>query len=184
MLCKHVLGCCALALVVAGCLIDDDDVCGAHQHHIKMDFLDGCVCDERAVPNQGGIGCHLCAEHEKVVGEACVCEDGYARANAGAACTLEEPSADAGASGLTEPGTSGQDMSCSASTDCAGNDATFCLTLQPPARCLVENCADKTHRCASDRECCVINVLPELAATGGLCVEKGACMAPGMVVTP
>jgi hypothetical protein len=114
MLCKYVLGCCTLALIVTGCLIDDD-VCGAHQHRIEMDFLDGCVCDERAVPNQGGIGCHLCADHEKVVGEACVCEDGYARASAGAACTLEELSDDPDAGEAAEPGTSGQDMSCSAS---------------------------------------------------------------------
>jgi hypothetical protein len=45
-------------------------------------------------------------------------------------------------------------------------------------------CSDGSNRCAEDRECCVITVLPELAATGGLCVDKGMCVAPGMVVTP
>ena len=170
-----------LVPVAAGCLIDDEDVCGSHQHRVEAAFLDGCVCDDGAAPNPGGIGCSPCGEHERVVAEACVCEVGFARAGNGP-CAPADESLDAGAD--DEPGTSGQDMSCSSSADCAGYDATFCLTLLPPTRCLVEHCADGTQRCAADRECCVITVLPELAATGGICVAQGMCMAPGMVVTP
>jgi hypothetical protein len=160
------LGCLVVLGSVVGCLVDDDDVCGAYQHRIEVEFLEGCVCDDGAVPNAGGIGCRLCGEHEKVVGDACA------------------PADESDAGPEEEPGTSGQDMACGSSADCAGFDATFCLTLLPPTRCLVEHCADGSRRCASDRECCVITIVPELAAAGGICVEQGMCTAPGMVVTP
>lgn len=171
-----------LALAAASCIVDDPP-CGKLQHRVQSGYLAGCVCDDDTVPNADGIGCHACGEHEQVKAGACACEDGYARASAGAECTPKEdmPEEDAGA---REPGTRGQDAPCQSADDCAGSDATYCLTLMPPSRCLVQGCADGSHPCAADRECCVITVLPELAATGGLCVEKDSCKAPGMVVSP
>lgn len=180
---KHVMALCVAALVAVGCLFDVDDVCGAHQRRVDEGLIEGCVCDDGAVPNKNGIDCHPCGEHELVKAEACVCEPGFARADPAADCTPMEEQADTDA-GVKPPGTRGQDMSCATSSDCAGTDATYCLTLLPPSRCLVQMCGDGSNLCAEDRECCVITVLPELAATGGLCVDKGMCMAPGMVVTP
>jgi hypothetical protein len=174
---------CVLAALATSCLIDKDDVCGAHQHHLNEGYLEGCVCDDGAVPKANGVGCRLCGQHEVVRAEACSCESGYARASTSAPCIAidDAPVDDAGTSG---PATSGQDTPCSSSADCEGLDATYCLTLQPPARCLVQGCADDPNICDSQRECCAITVLPELAATRGLCVPTGTCAAPGMVVTP
>lgn len=184
----HVVSWIALAVVATACLVDEGDECGAHQHLISRNLFEGCVCDDGAVPNDNGVGCRQCGRNEKVQAGACVCEEGFARANASAACMpREEEDVDAGATvdaGPMEPGTSGQDMACTSAADCANYHASYCLTLQPPTRCLVPNCADGTNRCASDRDCCVITILPELAATGGLCVPAGTCNAPGMVVTP
>jgi hypothetical protein len=171
-----------LTLITASCIVDDPP-CGARQHRVESGYLAGCVCDRDAVPNADGVGCHACGPHEQVKAGMCACETGYERANSAAECMAKEDMPDSD-SGAQEAGTRGQDMPCSSASECAGLDATYCLTLQPPSRCLVQGCADGTHPCASDRDCCVISVLPELAATGGLCVPMGTCSAPGMVVTP
>ena len=171
----------ALAFVIGGCLLDDDR-CGAHQQSLNT-VNEGCVCESGAVPNPDGIGCRVCGAHEAEKGGACACVAGYARPSPSAACEPEQDSgaeADAGAS----PGPRGQDTPCDSSDDCMGFDATFCLTLVTPNVCRVQGCARGETRCAADRVCCEVTVLPELAAAGGLCVAPTDCQAPGMVVTP
>jgi hypothetical protein len=172
----------ALALMAADCLIDDDDRCGAHQQELSMIF-EGCVCAPGAVPNPDGVGCRVCEAHEEAKGDACLCVDGYARARPGAPCEEEQDAGiepDAGVSA----GARGQDTPCSSSADCESFDATYCLTLLPPSVCLVPGCARGESSCAADRECCDVTGVPQLAATGGLCLAIGVCEANGLVVTP
>jgi hypothetical protein len=166
---------------MTSCIVDDDR-CGPGERAYN-DLFEGCVCQTGYVPNADGVGCHACGANQESKGGACVCSDGYGRSTVSAPCVLgggaDEPDAGDGSTAV-----SGQDMPCNASSDCADTDATYCLTLQSPHVCLVQGCASGATRCSSERECCEIDVLPELAATSGLCVPKGKCTAPGMVVNP
>src|SRR4051794_40292558 len=118
----HLVSWVALALVATACIVDEDDPCGTNQHRVTDGYKDGCVCDEAHIPNANGVGCRACGKHEKTQAGMCVCEAGYARANASAECiTKEEDGSDAGSNGgsSTEPGTRGQDMPCTSTADCA-----------------------------------------------------------------
>src|ERR1700754_428677 len=86
----------ALAFVV-GCIVDRDSPCGEHQVKTRGEFL-GCVCAPGHAWSADGKDCVPCAEHEVVEDGACVCAEGFGRAQAGAACkAIEEAgSEDAG----------------------------------------------------------------------------------------
>jgi hypothetical protein len=172
----------AIALIATSCILDDER-CGEGQVEYA-DRFDGCVCDSGYVPNADGIGCRRCGDHEEAKSGMCVCEEGYARPSASEACAPEPDAGDTDASSGPTTGSSGQDMACTSSADCEGFDADYCMTLAPSPVCLVTGCARGEALCAEGRDCCEITVLPELAATGGLCVPAGTCMAPGMVVNP
>ena len=166
------------ALVMTSCIVDDDNRCGAGQRELN-DLFEGCVCKVGYVPNADGVGCHACGANQEAKGGACVCSPGYGRTSSSAPCELGGDDTDAGDDMAA---VSGEDMPCDSSNDCAGTEATYCLTLQAPHVCLVHGCASGATRCSATRECCEIDVVPELAA--GICVPKGACVAPGMVVNP
>lgn len=179
---------------VSGCILDDNH-CGENQVEVK-DLFEGCGCAPTAVPNANGVGCHLCGANEVAMNGACACAAGYSRPAPTAACAMPADtgtpvdaggSADAGggADAGTAAAPTGQGASCTTSADCAGFDATYCITLQPPNQCLVQGCATGASRCTSDRDCCDFGSFAALASTNGLCVPTGTCPAGiGRVVTP
>jgi hypothetical protein len=91
----------------AGCL--SEDVCSPHQ---RVDEALRCSCIEGTIPPASGTGdCIPCGEHEHVSAAACVCDEGYARASAGEACTLIP---------------SGLGVACSATQTCVDAEYHLC----------------------------------------------------------
>ena len=67
----------------------------------------------------------------------------------------------------------GQDMPCTAQSDCAGKEASYCLTIQAQA-CFVE-CTVGGNECFSGRECCDLDKLSSHLIPKQLCVPTGTC---------
>jgi hypothetical protein len=67
----------------------------------------------------------------------------------------------------------GQDMACTSSGDCAGNEASYCLTIQAHI-CFVE-CSLTGNDCFSGRECCDLQKLSGGLIPKQLCVPTGTC---------
>lgn len=80
------LGACLLGFSLGGCLYDSDQPCDAGMEV----YGDGerCVCPAGTVYTP--LGCEVCGDHEIATPTACVCEEGYARPTADAAC-VETP---------------------------------------------------------------------------------------------
>lgn len=177
-----------LLVLCTGCLVDTDKPCDDNEVEVDGEgTITGCVCAPGAVPNEDGHGCSPCGAHEEAMSGVCVCEEGYERANARAEC--EEigdagsmmDDEDAGEEPMSsEPTGIGED--CDTAADCAEYDATFCQNLQEPHQCLLQGCAVGDVVCPETQVCCVVDVLPQLAAANGLCVDD--CVAPGMMVDP
>lgn len=130
------LGIAALALLaqaMPGCIYDSDNRCG---DGMELDSAQGlCVC--AAGYAYTPTGCVKCGEHEVTSANGCVCEDGFSRPTADAAC-VETPSGlglacDPAASTCAAPydhcePSSGADAgyctsSCATSDDCTGGYA-------------------------------------------------------------
>lgn len=169
-------------LLLGGCLVDDDKLCNEGQIKEDSEFV-GCICKPGTVPSADKLSCQPCGANEEAQGGACACKAGFRRPAAGMACAEIVDSGPTPDSGMAT-GPTGQDSPCTSNVDCSAFDATFCQNFASPSVCLVQGCATTPGKCASDRECCVVTVLPALAAANGLCVPAGKCMAPGMVVTP
>jgi len=63
----------ALGVTLASCLVDEGR-CGAHQEH---NGIGNCVC-ERGYVLGDDLQCRPCGEHQRSVGDRCLCEVGYA----------------------------------------------------------------------------------------------------------
>ena len=166
----------------SGCILDDDR-CGANQVE-TTELFEGCLCGPNAAPNADGVGCHLCGANEEVKAGGCVCSAGFSRPSSMAPCTMTVDSGaeDSGPSGGVS---TGQGKLCTSSADCEGVDATYCVLLQSPPSCAVDNCATGVNRCDSTHVCCEFRLPPALVLTNGLCVPTGMCPSNvGMVVTP
>lgn len=72
---------------VSGCLYDADKPCG--EGFVVYGDNARCVCPEGTVFT--GTSCLKCGEHELASASGCMCQDGYSRPSAGAAC-VETPS--------------------------------------------------------------------------------------------
>jgi hypothetical protein len=67
----------------------------------------------------------------------------------------------------------GQDMACKSSADCAGNEASYCLTIQANT-CFVE-CTIGGSECFSGRSCCDLQKLSGGLIPKQLCTPTGTC---------
>jgi len=72
------------SLFLHACIISGDK-CGPHQSEVG-EFHTFCACDPGWVVADDGRGCKACREHEHVVSDRCVCEEGYARGASGGSC--------------------------------------------------------------------------------------------------
>lgn len=152
--------------MVSACLYDPNERCGDN-------LVDGpdegiCVCPAGKV--QTANGCVECGPHEEVVGNSCVCEDGYVKNDAG---DCEEAGGAGGAGG--DSGTDGGGglpmglgMSCSSNDDCADTEATFCDTFMSHT-CQVQGCSLDPNDCYEGAACCDFSAY----GLGTLCVPGG-----------
>jgi hypothetical protein len=96
-----------LATALAACTYDPDEPCGENQVIYGDDLR--CVCAEGFAYTEDG--CIACGEHEVAGSAGCVCEEGYVRPTADAACELPP-------SGLGAP--------CDEATPCSNADYAYC----------------------------------------------------------
>lgn len=172
----------AVLLLLAGCIVHSDDRCGERQVELKGSYM-GCVCEPGYVFTADGKYCVKCGAHEVVREGACVCDDGYARANSAAAC---EPALDAAtpADDGAVPEMTGEGTECTTSADCESLYATYCVTLLPPSRCVIQGCASGERKCPGGTVCCSFDDFAPLASTNGICSPPAMCVAPGKQVDP
>jgi hypothetical protein len=95
------------AASVGACIYDEDARCGPH---MVVSEVDACECETGYV--LVGKECITCPENEHVQGAGCVCDDGFARAVEGAACS--------------ELPTSGPGADCAANA-CMGSEFSECV---------------------------------------------------------
>ena len=176
----------AVLLLVTGCIVHSDDRCGERQVELKGMYL-GCVCEPGYVFTSDGKYCVKCGEHETTRDGACVCEDGFARASSNSACEPRADAAvaaDAAAEDAAIPAITGEGTSCATSADCEGLYATYCVTLLPPSRCVIQGCASGERKCPGGTVCCSFDSFAPLASTNGICSPPAMCVAPGKQVDP
>jgi len=77
--------------LIAGCMVDDDDVCGENQVE-KNGYFRACECTKTTVPSEDGRSCRPCGVNEHAQSGMCVCNDGFIRPDAGAPCTASAAS--------------------------------------------------------------------------------------------
>jgi len=75
---------CGMFSLGPSCILDDNR-CDANQVALTGD-LTVCECVPGSIKDPRGYGCTLCGANEVVKDNKCVCDDGYARATADAAC--------------------------------------------------------------------------------------------------
>ncbi|MET0341221.1 MAG: hypothetical protein ABW252_09470 [Polyangiales bacterium] len=112
------------ALLLASCIVDDENKCGANQVESDVKHVSGCICAPNAIPNADGIGCTACGANASVQNGACTCNTGFAQVTAGGACV---------ASQLAAP--------CSATAPCAG-EYPFCT---PTGYCSTSGCTSSAQ---------------------------------------
>ncbi len=122
-------------LGLSSCLYDAGDRCDPGQTYNAAAGL--CVCTGNTIAGtkpDGRQGCVACAEHEVASDDACVCEAGFQRPSAGAACT------------------DAQGLPCASDTDCT--DATFnSCHLQDDASGYCTNLYCAAGECANSFVC-------------------------------
>ena len=103
----------AALFIVAGCLVDKDEVCGANQVKHNTEY-EGCVCVPGTVPNDDGAGCRTCGRNQEAKAGRCV------------AIVSDSGTADAdgGSDSGTSTGMRGEGESCGGPDDCASYYAT------------------------------------------------------------
>jgi hypothetical protein len=159
----------------AGCAIEGDEACGAHQiYKTGSGILDYavCVCDESdgyVFDERRGYGCVRCDEGESIVNGK---------------CAAPQPDAGAQEDAASRPEPTGEGEFCKTNADCASFDAKFCAPTM--GACLIHDCASKTNACSSVSVCCDYS---KLLAGLSLCVppeyiEGGECPMQGMKVDP
>jgi hypothetical protein len=183
---KHLAWLGSALMLLAGCIVDEDAPCGPRQ--VKVDGLyEGCVCQRGYVWTAEGDRCVKCGRNEVVRGGACVCDEGFERTGSGAPCVAIEDAAMPDAEAPVEagpPAETGEGTACTTSADCEGLYATFCMTLQAPSMCLIQNCANGEYVCTASRICCSFAGFAPLESTNGLCIPAANCIGPGKPVAP
>jgi hypothetical protein len=110
--------------------------------------------------------CVACGDHEVPdPTQGCACEEGYARAATGAACT-ELPAGVKAPTGVGTP--------CTSDADCAGFDADYC-ELAVSKTCLVQHCTVSPNSCFTGRDCCDFSHTPGFESLPTLCLQAGLC---------
>jgi hypothetical protein len=106
--------------------------------------------------------CHLkdgdrCDEGQGFNGTSCLEPDTDSE-------VLADAGADAGFSGMMEP--------CESGEDCAGYEASYCLTMMPDSNvCLIQDCNPAPDDCPSPYLCCdLLTSIEELGLPGSLCM--------------
>jgi hypothetical protein len=169
-------------LLLAGCIVDEDNACGENQTEEKGKYR-GCICVENTVPTADGRACQACGMNEVPANGMCSCAVGYRRPAVGMPCAMIVDSGMSGNDSGAAAGPTGQDSPCTTQADCAAFDATLCQDLQAPKICLVQGCASGGSTCSSGRDCCVFpSFVPTLGSAGGVCLPTGSCASPGMVM--
>ena len=160
--------------------------CGKHE----LAQNDACVCEPGYQKPSGGTSCEIIPDG---LGDACTADQDCATNPAFNVC---HPSGDSGyctnggcasdddcaggyACNLTttpsycqRPPT-GQTMACQSSADCAGYEASYCLTIMANA-CFVQ-CSLGGSDCFSGWECCDLPSLSFGVIKQPLCVPSGTC---------
>jgi hypothetical protein len=154
-------------LLVSACLVDTDEPCG--ESLVKTD-AGACVCPDRTVPVDGK--CLPCGENEHPNGAQCVCDDGFARPAAAAAC---EPSE---AEPTPTPTPDGLGQSCASNADCAGTAATYCDVFAT-LTCVIEGCKEQSGVCPGDMTCCDYAILSRSLCVPASALTNDDCPAPG-----
>jgi hypothetical protein len=150
-------------LALASCVYDSDKRCGPNEV-LSVAETETCVCDEHSVGTADG--CVPCGKHELVGPTGCECEAGYSRPSPTKACALGETICagdgdcpDGQACDLkVSPSVCrmppvGQGKACTASSDCAGTEATICDIIGTKA-CTVEGCTLTPDNCYPGYVCC------------------------------
>jgi hypothetical protein len=122
----------AMLAVVAGCVYDGGDRCGPNQVLVSADR---CACEPGMVPV--AIGCGPCGEYEVADDDACVCEEGYVRAEETGPCVPDLP---------------GLGVACDESTPCVTEPFTHCQISAAGGYCTSSGCAD-TSECSAGYAC-------------------------------
>jgi hypothetical protein len=165
------------ALTAAGCV-----TCGANEEPAAM----GCQCSAGFVRNTAG----ACEAAPPAMGVACSASspcrdatynycatsasgDGYCTTSgcAGGDCTGGYACDLSATPSYCKRPPTGLGMSCTASSDCAGTEATYCDTFQTHS-CLVQGCTVSPNNCFEGWDCC------DLSGFGvpmPICVAKGTC---------
>jgi hypothetical protein len=132
-----------LGLSIAGCVIDQDDLCGPNQ--VSWVGKERCVCAEGTAYTPEG--CVACGEHELSSPNGCVCESGFARSlptepcspipeGIGTACSSDAECSNPGYPHCQQSSAGDgycTTLGCVDATGCSGGYA--CNTLSSPSFC-------------------------------------------------
>jgi len=99
-----------LSALPSACVFDSSKQCGPHEIMYGNNLR--CVCDATSAPT--ATGCSPCGEHELPGATGCVCQAGYSRPSAAAAC-IETPM--------------GIGIACDASTPCPDPAFSHCQSV-------------------------------------------------------
>lgn len=189
-----------LAIVaLVSCVYDSNKRCGPHQV-LQMDNGGQCVCDEHSVGTADG--CVPCGTNEVVGATGCQCAPGFGKSGPSEPCTLgggvdAGPSdSQSDASSTSQQCASNDDCTdgsacdlkvspsvcrqppvglgkaCSASSDCAGTEATFCDVMVTKA-CAVQGCSLAPDNCFPGYICCDLakyGIPTTVCAVGNQCL--------------
>jgi len=169
--------------------------CGAHQHRPSAPDAgelapDMCVCDDGYQQMTSGGECVIVPQG---LGDPCKTDDDCSAKGAFTTCQMSAvggyctntgcASNDDCAGGYACNTAStpaycqrppvGQGMACTSSTDCAGTEAPYCLTIMANI-CFVE-CTPTGNECFSGYQCCDLNKLSGGLIPKQLCVPDGTC---------
>jgi hypothetical protein len=106
---------------IVGCVYDADDRCSEGQTVVEHDR---CACEPGLVAVDGV--CQPCPLHQIEQNGSCVCEEGFARADANSECITEAP---------------GLDVPCADADECVEEPFTHCQSHDLGGYCTSADCA-------------------------------------------
>ncbi len=152
-----------------------NDVCNCAPHYqrsggsgpcviIPPGLGDACNVDGDCTGSSAVNACHANGDSGYCTKSGCATTDDC---TGGYACNTTAPPT------FCQRPPTGQDMACTSSADCAGTEATYCLTIMAHT-CLVE-CTIGGSECFSGRECCDLQKLSGGLIPKQLCTPTGTC---------
>jgi hypothetical protein len=83
--------------------------------------------------------------------------------------------------GLCVAGPAGLGMTCGATADCAGTEATYCESFSTRT-CQIQGCRETSGRCPGDMACCDFSIIGVSLCVPSDALTEGQCPAPGQLV--